>query len=201
MASHECVIRSREGGKIRFQATCKDQATIVSPTELGAIQSISAWHKGEGFSSSWLLERVIVEHESSDQVWEFGINDWIRGGQGRGPKSYRHGARTPLAMSRENSASSLGRVMLPSPRVSSDATAGRAGGGGRLSDSFDDDEDGFVSSLGLGLPPKVKPSPSSGLASLFSQPPAAPGGGGGSGLVATGALAVPSAMGVVDDGE
>ena len=40
--------------------------------------------------------------------WEFGINSWVRGGQGGG-KTYRHGARTPAgSLSRENSFSGGG---------------------------------------------------------------------------------------------
>ena len=45
---------------------------------------------GEGFSSSWLVESIVVEQPMTGLDWEFPVNEWVRGG-GHGGKVVRPG--------------------------------------------------------------------------------------------------------------
>jgi len=134
-----------KGGQL-FQRGEIDEFDVTAPHDLGDLTSVHVWHSGEGFTSSWYVERITVEQVATGLSWEFNTNDWVRGGQKAG-KTFRLGGPSrpsSRSVSRENSSNSLaGNSPTGNPAPRSNAPSAfpplqrRGGAAGFGDESFD----------------------------------------------------------------
>lgn len=67
-----------QGSKKHFEQRCDDKFLVTCSDGFGEAASAYIWHGGEGFFAAWHVQFVELEHTTSNRLWRFHVDDWVK---------------------------------------------------------------------------------------------------------------------------
>jgi len=62
----------------------------VESTDLGRLEKLKVWHNNKLLGAEWLLNEIVIESDSSENIWYFPVNKWIKKDEKKIIKSVKH---------------------------------------------------------------------------------------------------------------
>lgn len=67
-----------EATQKHFERRSDDKFLVTCSEAFGEARKAYIWHGGEGLFAAWHVQFVELEHTTSNRLWRFHVNDWVK---------------------------------------------------------------------------------------------------------------------------